>query len=538
MFDRLKIQTLAWLGGVLLHSAGLAAQTPASIWLNIDDLRSSDAALTGHNAAGLHRLPVASLSYAELTADQTQGNFINYYQSNNSLTLSAGSESFYRLNPQTVFYGQIRYSHFQGQNMEGSMLTDPYSHAFDIIEISPESAGDKVKEHYLLTGAIAHNLSERWILGGKVNYEASNYTKHKDLRHTNSLLDLTASLGIDYILSPRIELGINYLYRKAVEGLSFKTYGLTDRQYTSLIAFGNFFGTSELFGGEGYTDSSTSNPIIDHINGASLQLHLRPDSEWTLFSELSCQIRHGLFGKRSTTTPVYSKHFGRHLTLRQQLSHHQGQHRQHRHDWNLSIEHTQLENHENIWRKENNTGNRTDIVYYGSNQVLDKHQLHLNLAYTANLHLRDLHPEWKLRAETDLSRRQQTLTLYPFYRKQEIYTYKLLLSAERRILKHHNRYDFHLAAGYGNGNGAAAIDGHHAAGQTQGKSSDTHLYREHEYLTAPRLTARAAIAYNRPLADSLRGYLRLSYEYLHAPRILYLNGHTHHTTTLSLGCLF
>jgi hypothetical protein len=535
MFDKVKMQVLAWFGGVLLSAAGLTAQTPSQSWRNMDDIRLWDAALTGENAAGLHHLSVDGISYAEVSANKSQGDFVNYFQSNNSLNFSVESESFYRLNPQTVFYGKIKYAGFQGKNMDGSMLINPYYNAFDIVEVTSGTAGDKAKEDYCLTGAIAYDLSKRWTLGGKIDYEASNYAKHKDLRHTNSLLDFSSSLGVSYRLNSRIELGFNYLYRKSVEDLRFKIYGTTDRKYTSLISFGNFFGKNELFGGEGYTDSDNSNPIVNNFNGVSLQLHIQANDKWTIFNELSYRKREGYYGKRSTVTPVYSEHNATIFAYRGQVSWLQAQHR---HDWRLSLEQEQLENFENIWRKDNNAGNRTDIVYFGNNKVLNKSLLHARIDYTANLFVQDFHPEWKLRAGMDFYRRQQTTMLYPYFRKQDIHAYNFFLSAEKQLIKNKNRYDFLLGASYGNGGNEAAIDGNYAPGQTQAKSSDEHLYREYEYLTAPRFSGNTSIGYNRLLTASLRGYIRLQYEYIQALNISYLNGKTHHSATLAVGCVF
>lgn len=534
MFDKVKIQILAWLGGVLLNSAGLAAQTPSQSWRNMDDIRLWDAALTGENAAGLHRLPVAGISYAEISANKSQGDFVNYFQSNNSLIFSAESESFYRLNPQTVFYGKLKYADFQGKNMDGSMLINPYYNAFDIIEVTTGTAGSKAKEDYCLTGAIGYDLSKRWTLGGKIDYEASNYAKHKDLRHTNSLLDFSASIGAGYRLNTHIELGINYLYRKSVEDLRFKTYGTTDRKYTSFISFGNFFGKNELFGGDGYTDSNNNNPIVNNFNGASLQLHIQASDKWTVFNELSYRKREGYYGKRSTSIPVYSEHNATIFAYRGQVSRLQAQHR---HDWRLDLEQERLENFENIQRSDNDN-DRTDIVYFGNIKVLNRNLLHARLDYTANMFVQDFHPEWKLCAGIDFYRRQQTTILYPYFRKQDIHAYNFFLSVEKQLIKNKNRYDFLLGASYGNGGNKAVTEGSYAPGQTQAKSSDEHLYREYEYLTAPRFSGNAGVGYNRLLTASLRGYVRLRYEYIQAMNIGYLNGKTHHSATLAAGCVF
>ena len=71
----------------------------------------------------------------------------------------------------------------------------------------------------ILTGAISVALNSRLAIGGKLDYVAANYAKHRDMRHKNSLMDMNLSLGLTYSLTKKVSLGVNGYYRRSVEGL-------------------------------------------------------------------------------------------------------------------------------------------------------------------------------------------------------------------------------------------------------------------------------------------------------------------------------
>lgn len=54
-----------------------------------------------------------------------------------------------------------------------------------------------------------------------------------------------------------------------METVGFGIYGTTDRQYTSLISFGGFYGRSEVFGESGYTSNTT--PLFTQTHEAAFQ---------------------------------------------------------------------------------------------------------------------------------------------------------------------------------------------------------------------------------------------------------------------------
>ncbi|MDR2472103.1 MAG: hypothetical protein LBD53_00885 [Tannerella sp.] len=530
------------LGCVALSVQAQQTGTSALFRYDIDFVRCSNAMLTSDNAAGLYKLPTLKMSVAQLSMLKSDGGFVNYYQSDNSRSWAALTESYYRLNDRTVFYGKVEYQDFTGKNMSGSVFLDPYLYPFDITEMTTENAGKKNSETYNLVGAVGYELSRKIVVGAKADYKSANYAKFKDLRHTNSFLDFTLTPGIIFRPNAKIDVGLNWFYRKSVEGMLFKMYGTTDRQYTSLISFGGFYGRTELFGEDGYTDSN-GNPAVNTFNGLSAQLTLRPSADWNWYNNVSYKTFDGYYGRRSTTTPVYSEHNGSTTAFETVISHPTALHR---HDLKATFISENVANFENIYRKENRPGNRTEIVYFGNTEALNRHIIKANVEYIGNLFVKDYSSRWLLRAGCDFYNRQQTATVFPYYRKQDFSSLTARLSAQRRIDSRRNVYHITFAANYGTGwsglsqSNGAAIDGLYTTpseNEYEPKRSDALLQHEYEYFTAPRIGAVAGFGFTRLLSNNLKAYTNITYSFTNALNVKYLNS-TAQQISVAVGCAF
>jgi len=527
------------LGGIL-YPAGAAAQELSGSWRDFDCVGRSEARLSGNNASGLTWLPdsVQKISFAEIFANKGNGEFVNYYQSNNSFTLGAQSESFFRMNKRVVFYGKMDYRNFTGQNMSGSPFVFPDFIALDIVEPTSANQGRKNLEQYHLIGAVGARLLPRLSVGGKVDYLTANYAKQKDLRHKNRLLDLTATVGVAWQATNSIEVGANYIYRRSVESLQFGRYGATDRIYTSLIDYGAFYGFTEQFGVSGYTNGTNPDAVVHMFNGAALQVNLKLSPEWHFINEFSYLLRNGQFGSRSSGRVVYAEHNGKTMAYSGNLSF-AGKPNQH--FLNLNFSNEDLINYENVYRRENSPGGTTEIVYYGNTKVLDKTHLKARLEYIAQLNTQDYCPAWVLKAGGNFANRQQTVSLYPYFRKQNIFWWDAYLSADKRITSHKNQYGIALQLSYGAGGGKMKEDGQFAKPSDSTRepvSSDYNLLREYEYLTANRVKGNIACSYSRLFNPNLRGYIRLEYELTQAFQIENPDGAQFNFINLSIGCNF
>lgn len=526
------------LGGVC--SSTVVAQTSDSIcWKDYSFIKRSQSWLTSENAAGLRALPVSHVSIAEVYSHKQNGALANYYQSNNSLEFGAQTESFYRLNPKTVFFGKVSYSNFSGKNMAGSVFIHPEEAPFDIVEYSDDNRGDKKRETYHLIGAVGTDLTERLTLGGKIDYTSSNYAKQKDLRHVNKLLDMNVTAGLSYRLNGMIELGANYYYRRSVEGLDMEMYGTTDKVYTSLISYGGFFGLTEQFGVNGYTKENEEKPLFNEYHGGALQLMLHFTPQLSLFNEFAYKTRDGYYGKKSPSAVVYSNHDSNILEYHGRLS---LKKRKNLHTLNLDIRREELSNKENIYRVETASGGSSNIGYYGTLDTTDKTMWNARAEYNGNLGVTDFCPAWLVKAAVDYSSRSLTASVYPYYRKQEIKRTAFLLSGERAIRSRKDMYSLSLGTAYSYGSGTAKEDGIYATpSETQSapKSMDEYLYREYEYLTGKQIKGEAGFKYSRMIGDkSTQGYVSLRYSMLKAFDVKYLGDGQRHDIQLTIGCIF
>lgn len=495
----------------------------------------SDPWLTSENASGLYRLQPDNVSYAELSFTKDNGKFINYFQSGNSYTYGAKAESFYRLSPRTVVYGKVSYDNFEGKNMGGSSFIDPYYNPFNIVAESDETAGDKQMERYHLVGALSVDVYKGLNLGGKIDYTAANYAKFRDLRHKNKLTDLSLTVGASYPLNRTVELGLNYYYRRTVEGIEFATYGNRDVQYYSLIDFGAFFGRREVFGDTGYTQSQDDKPVFNQFHGVSAQIQFNFSPGIKLFNEFTYRSRDGYFGKQAPRSIVYTEHNGTVYRYRGVLS---IRTTKNLHTVELSAGKEKLDNNENIYNSEDPN---SDVVYYGANRVLDQNRINAELTYTANLNVSGYVPQWVLKSGVNYYQQNRAASLFPYYRKQTINTVSLNLQANRNIFASGNQiYKVQLGGAFGTGSGTEKNDGLYT-GEPGGSTPvvlDNYLHREYEYFTSPRFELTTGFGYQRPVNNNVSVYGNIQYQVTKGFNIVYLSGSMYHSIGIKLGCYF
>ena len=516
MKNNLSLKLLCLLSALFPYGLAASDSIGAATSLDMEHVRRFDPRIAGENPADMRYLPVTRVSTAEVFFTKTNGAFVNYHQSNDAFELGAFTESFLRLNPKVVLYGMLKYANATRRNTGGSVFIDPYAQAFDIVETVDSLRGTKNLEDYRLAGATSVRLTERLTLGGRIDYRAANYAKFKDLRHVNKLFDLTLSLGATYSFGTKFEAGANYYYRRGVEGLSFKLYGTSDRQYVSLISFGAFYGKAELFGGNGYTDPDNGSPAVDDSHGGSLQANVKPSRASMLFGRVYFRKRNGYFGKRSPSTPVFLEYSAPVNGYEGAFTITRGANR---HGLRLHVETERLKGYENVYREEHVPGGKSDIIYLGNNKVSDRSVVAARIAATSDLKLENLRPRWSLTAESGYWRRRQTVSVYPFFRRQDVWHADVRVLAERGIVHGDNIYGIALGLLYGAGGGTPKTDGTYTV-----PSESLHPPREHEsallhefaYLTAARIGSNLGLVWKRRFASGLHALLKLNYDFTRA----------------------
>lgn len=535
------------LGGVL-HSANVAAQVQDSVigFVDYEYVKNSKAWLSSYNAAGLYALSVKNVSRAQVYGSKGNGKFINYFESDNNYKYGLGAESFYRLDKRMVLYGKIGYEADEGRHMLGSAFINPYDTPFDIVEYNEENAGKKKLERYHLVGALSVDMGKGLTLGGKIDYLAANYAKMKDLRHVNKLMDMSLTLGATYKVNSLLEIGGNYFYRRSTEEMKFTLYGSTGKVYYSLINFGSFYGRQETRSssensastGKGYTRGDAK-PLFNEYHGGSLQLNFNISPSTSFFNELTYKSRSGYYGVRSSASIVYSEHSADILEYKGVFSFSKNKSL---HNFSLNIASQELENNENVYRENTPVpGGATVIDYYGQNKMLDQKVINAQLKYTGYIDVENNNPLWTLSAGVDFYNREQTTSLYPFYRKQDLHAINTSAGVSRNIVRGRNMYTAGLGLAYSFGGGNMKTDGIYTTPtETQQApfSLDNFLEREYEYLTNSHLDANVAVGYSRIVDKNLTGYVTIDYGLRKGFDVKYLPGSSYGEITLKVGCLF
>ena len=538
IYLRISILSMIILLGGVFFPTGISAQDVDTRIPDFNYVKNFNPWLTSGNASGLYKIPVDNISVGELYFTKTDGDFRNYHQSNDSYEYGLYTESYCKVNQKVTLYGMVNYANFEGKNMSGSVFINPYNNPFDIVEVNEDNRGTKQREKYNLIGAVNAEIYKGLKVGGKIDYKAENYAKLKDLRHKNTLLDMSVAPGISYQLNPTIELGANYLYQRRLESVEFRMYGNTDRQYVSMVNYGAFFGTTELFGETGYTTENTSHPLFYESHGASLQIDLRLSSQIQFFNSFSFQSGDGYYGKRSSTSITYSGHSSNSwgyegnisLTKPQSL-----------HIIRLKANNENLENNQNIYRRETSpSSGTTQIVHYGKTKMLDQQVFTSGIEYIGNWGIKNFQPEWIVKLAANFYSRSQTVSIYPYYRKQSIQATDIRLFANKNIFSGKNTFGIFMSTSYGFGQGTRNDDNVYAtpsSEQNKPYSNDYYLYREYEYLTASRAKIEAGFRYTKAL-EKIAVFGELAFSQTKAFDIKYLDGDQNRTLYIKIGSNF
>lgn len=489
----------------------------------------------GHNPAFLTVLSLpAHLSYLQVSAHIGQGSFYNYQQSKHHTQGGIHTESYYRLNRNITLYGAMGYLQSKGKDMEGTAFINP-SAPFHIVEANSSNKGDKKMETYHLQGGIGWKALPQLSIGASIDYTAANYAKYKDLRHKNTLMNMQVAAGINWQINQAWAVGLSYHYHRNNEAVEFATYGNKDIQYYSLISYGNFYGLKEAFGESGYTASRT--PLFTEWHGLSLQglWHLSPRLQW--FSEVFFHSPKGRFGKGTSTSVTFTTHEGTDKGYNGRLSYRKGN-CTHIIDGGISCHN--LKNYENSYKESTDESNVTQIIYYGSNEVMDRKEWKGKLDYTLYAGRAGRNPKWITGIRTSFYARNTTTSVYPYYRKQDLHQIEAIAHAARSIPHRKGVYTLRLQAGYGTGGGTLKEDGLYTtpgSNQQAPFSREDLLLQEFEYYTAPRSLAGTALRYEYAWSEKLELYGEVSYQYTRAYRTTQ-TGTDRHDIGLHIGCRF
>ncbi|MEG2614505.1 MAG: hypothetical protein RR996_05615, partial [Alistipes sp.] len=454
--------------GMLLWVSSVTAQQ------RFDYIQRSNPWNASVNAAGV-RQDTVSHSYAEVWFTKSNGGMMDQSSSDNSWNAGGRTESI-RHFKKVSFFGQFSYDYFDGRNMCGSMFARTNYYPVDILEFTP---GRKVRETYSLTGGVAAVLGQRWTGGLRIDFEAQNYAKRKDLRHKNANLDFTVAPSILYHVG-QFALGASYIFSKNSERIEAEQIGMLGNSYYAFFDKGLYYGSTELWNGNTIhlaEPGINGFPIKEIIHGASLQAQYG-----VLYADLTYRHRNGDTGEKDVTWHTFetSQIVANGAVALQSDAY--------RHFIRLNLDWQSCHTRESLVGKETTNG-ITQIHIYGSTPIFGEKSLRLGGEYELKSDRLDL----RAGAAHSLLNRESTL-MYPYVKGQKLHYTELFAKGIVRF----GAFDLSVGLNFRWGDFSEQnvkllpdlVTGNYSPQQTD-------FYNwSNEYLTAQRLGAALGLRYN------------------------------------------
>lgn len=324
--------------------------------------------LGGRNMAGL-RNDSLNVSYAEMRGEYEGGGFRESHEARNSVSGGATAASIKHLDKLSMI-GSFSFRHFEGKHMTGSMSARPEYYPIDVLEFTP---GRKTRQTYSFMGGLAADLSEHWTIGGSIDFTSENYTKRKDLRHTNYLLDMTVVPSVLW-QSGAWSAGLSYFFQKTSERITAEELGITSGVYYAFLNKGHYYGSYDIWDNSSthLDDSAVSGfPTKEITNGIAAQLQWKK-----LYAEIEYGHSRGESGEKQR---IWYRFPADHIAARG--------------GWMLEMERfTHYFIGEFYWRKQKNkesvlenvTENGvTTTMDYGSNTIFTREERSIGLEWMA-----------------------------------------------------------------------------------------------------------------------------------------------------------
>lgn len=482
--------------------------------LNAQELpRKENFWLESSNPAGIRQdTSVTKEAEAELFANISSGGFHKTYEASKPWTAGARAYGLVHLKGFSM-QGSFSFEQMQGDDMCGSMLLRPDFYPLDVMEFTP---GRKIRQSYAFDGAISVDLSSEWRAGAGIDFCSSNYSKRKDLRYSNYILDITVAPAVVWHRND-LSVGFNLLLRKTSETPVAKQIGSKENYYAFLDK-GLMYGKYELWEGSGVhlSDPGVNGfPINDLTYGAAVQIQKNG-----FYAAAEYRYRKGTAGEKQQQWFYFPQNsIG--LDLAQ--------------TWmpgdvlhcvKLGLEASELKNYENVLEKYSEGG----ITYYetlSSNKILSSVDVSADLSYS----LKDSLNEFE--ASLNVSNRNAVSSqMYPFAFSQDLFRFNIGLF----YLRHISRFDLSAILSYRDGicSESQTMVTENSGVQTTPFRLDEWYNLDMDYKTASALTAGLGLRYN--FAKNL--FLSLDCNYTKAFSLKYLEGSYRVTSELKFGYKF
>ncbi len=258
---------------------------------------SLSVSLGAQEVASLRSPATPTGGYAELFGGYESGGFHSGYDAASLWKVGAKAEGTHR-GRHVTWNGRFGFEHFSGENMLTSMFIHPGYYPIDVLEFTP---GNKTRQTYSFGGSMLAGLGERWLLGGKMSYEAINYAKRKDIRHTTYGMDFSIEPTVGVKLSDgKAILSMSYIFRKTAETIDAEQVGTaTDESYYAFLDKGMRYGAYQVWDGDGiHLDEAGVGllPVKEYSHGFSIVILSRPVS-----NHAELLFKQGIVGEKGYT---------------------------------------------------------------------------------------------------------------------------------------------------------------------------------------------------------------------------------------------
>lgn len=466
----------------------------------------------GENVTGI-RMDSISSSYAELYGKNNHGDFYHSYEAEKSWNAGAIAKSITHLKGYSLT-GSFSFNHTSGKDMSGSMFIQPGFYPVDILEFTP---GRKNLQRYAFMGGIASDIAPNWRLGGKIDFAASNYSKRKDLRHTNYRLDLKVAPSVMYH-SGDLAIGFSYMFSKNSESVKAEVIGTTENSYNAFLDKGLMYGAYEAWDGSGiHLSESGINgfPIKELSHGGALQL------QWKRFyGDIEYTYSSGSAGERDAIWFKFPTH-----RIASHLSYHFKQGKK-EHFLRLNLQWSHLVNNENVINKETVNGITTTYIN-GSNRIFERD------AFSVHPEYEFISPRTEVRLGTHISTfKRLTTQMYPYVASEKMLCTQTYVSS----VFHIGKFDLKAAASFAIGNStekSRVITTDTEPGDPPYRLTD-YYNLQNEYATAPQATLRLGLRYhfNHGIYAEVQG------SYTRGFNLHYIDGSSRWNETIKLGYTF
>lgn len=467
---------------------------------------------TGRNVTGI-RQDTVSASYAEIAGRYSAGDFHGYSEGRSVWGAGAGASTITHL-ARVSFTGSLSFVHSSGYDVCGSMSGRPGYYPFDVLEFTP---GTKTRQTYAFSGGVSADIGKRWRIGVEIEYSAANYTKRKDLRHTDYLLDMTVAPSFMYH-DGDFAAGLSVIFSKNSETINAEVLGISSSTYYAFLDKGLMYGAYESWEGSGvHLSESGINglPARELLYGGAVQVQWRK-----FYAELEYLYSEGKAGEKQVIWFRFPAHRAA-LRLGYSIDG-----RSCRHLLRLNVNWSLQHNNESVMQKVTENGVTVPVVY-GYNRLFSRMSLSVNPEY-------ELYAgPFALAAGLDVRTVDGTASpMFPY-----IFTMEQVC-AHAYVAASYTVRGWDISAGLSAGGGVLEesdrISSTVAVPETEPFRLEDWYNIKYEYLTAPRITGEIGVRYRfwKGLSAGVGA------RYTHGFGLEFLDGPGRWTCTLRIGYEF